>query len=315
MWRATNFTKNRRKNNRLTDNKLWNNANFRTGREDLYTFVRKYLNTKLYIKNISRLIRKCYKIYVTARVLFGHERRRVGRSKKKRNGRGSVGVEEQLRCITRAPAARTLRCALYFVGVIFTMRRVSSIISRSGKRSDSGYVSTTMCRRMDERLISRSRYWLWYSATFSNHYIYFFFCKRSIFLLIKILHEFYYTWRSNISRDQFSINHTSRPKFDNDKTFVKKRFEKKTRLSSLLKCILSHQSQSRLWKWCGRYCLRLLVGSRRKKNGKSNFSAGATCWVERWTTCAATCKETQGGRSTTSLRSRASTRTRSLSPL
>lgn len=47
--------------------------------------------------------------------------------------------------------------------------------------------------------------------------------------------------------------------------------------------------------------------SQRKKNGKSNFSAGASRWVGQWTTCATTCKETQGGRLATLLRSRAST--------
>lgn len=147
--------KNSRKDNRLTNNDLWSTANFRTRREDCKSCGKKYSKIEICIQKVRRLfIRKRHKIYVTARVLFQHERWRVGCSKKKRNGRGSMGVEKQLRCITRAPAARTLRCALYFVGVIFTMRRVSSIISRSGKRSDSGYVSTTMCRR-----ISRSRYW------------------------------------------------------------------------------------------------------------------------------------------------------------
>lgn len=70
-------------------------------------------------------------------------------------------------------------------------------------------------------------------------------------------------------------------------------------MSSLLfhKRVPPHGKQNRLWKY------RLLVRSRRKKNGKSNFSAGASRWVGQWTTCAATCKETQGGRSTTMLRS------------
>lgn len=145
---------------------------------------------------------------MTARVLFQYERRRVGCSKKKRNGRGSVGVEEQLRCITRAPAARTLRCALYFVGVIFTMRRVSSIISRSGKRSDSGYVSTTMCRRMNASNFSLTIFTVIFRYIFKL--LHFFYKRHQYFYcLIKILLQFYYTWRSNISRPIFSRSHNS----------------------------------------------------------------------------------------------------------
>lgn len=61
---------------------------------------------------------------------------------KRKRTEGSVGVEKQLRCITCALAARTLTCALYFAGVIFLMRRVSSIISRSGST-----VTQDMCQR------------------------------------------------------------------------------------------------------------------------------------------------------------------------
>lgn len=162
------ITKNSRKNNRLTDNDLWSTVNFRTRKEDCKSCEKKSLKIEICIQKVRRLfIRKRHKIYVTARVLFRQERWRVGCSKKKRNGRGSMGVEKQLRCITRAPAARTLRCALYFVGVIFTMRRacLRSYLARGSA------VTQDMCQRrcVVEFLahdIDRD------SATFPNRYIF-----------------------------------------------------------------------------------------------------------------------------------------------